>query len=402
MNLFGKAQAAAFASPIGQDRLVRKETALGFIREIEPPQEHIGLRLFAPWLEVATDDVIFQYIKADASGLAPARAEDAESELAQKDDTSLLEGRASVIDWSLKDHYTASDVNRYREIQAVVAQLEAGSLPLYVNSALTDWNTKIARDTVRRRRKLDNRIEWLIMSALADAAITYNSGKIKFTVPFGRPAAQSAGNAANDLSPYVTDGVTDWSDTTHDPIGFINTVKEVYFDLYGITFDRVLTTKKVIRRMINSDKFAQRAGLGFAVNGANVGVAPDLNYLVDGWGPDAAVQVVENATDVTFIPADSVYRTRPPGSNTVTNNRFFPEGRMVFLPSPGSVDQVDDTEIGFAKTLTSPHPEGNWTPGFYEWERETKDPWGQDVGAGVKAFPVFPHMDFTYAVNVTL
>jgi hypothetical protein len=64
------------------------------------------------------------------------------------------------------------------------------------------------------------------------------------------------------------------------------------------------------------------------------------------------------------------------------------------------VNSFVETEIGFAKTLTSPHPMGNWQPGFYEWERETVDPWGYDVGTGVKAFPVFPHMDLTYTLTV--
>ena len=35
------------------DRLVRKEVALGSIREKQPPQDHLGLSI-APWLDVAT------------------------------------------------------------------------------------------------------------------------------------------------------------------------------------------------------------------------------------------------------------------------------------------------------------------------------------------------------------
>src|SRR5687768_5114571 len=98
------------------DRLVRKEVALGAIREVQPRQELIGLAQIAPFLDVATDDVIFDYIKGGfQDGLAPARAEDAEAELAQKDDLLYGSGRAAVIDWSLKDKYTASDVTRYRE-----------------------------------------------------------------------------------------------------------------------------------------------------------------------------------------------------------------------------------------------------------------------------------------------
>lgn len=390
------------ATSIGQDRILRKEVALGTIRQIEPPQQHIGLQ-FAPWLEVAADDVIFSYLTGETDGLAPARAEDAESELAQKDDMVLGEGRASVIDWSLKDHYDASDVNRYREYLRVMTAIRNGDVPLTITSALEDFATKFARDAARRRRKLDNRINHMIMTGMATAAYAYNDGKIKFGVDWGRPASQSYANVANDLAKAtIVDGVMDWSGVTHDPIGQIEAVQEFMYDTYGIRIDRILTSKKAVRRIVNSEKFSQRAGLGAAYKANGTATAPDLNYLLDGWGPDAARQVVENATGVTFILDDSVYRTRPIGSKTVTNNRFFPEDEMLFLPNLDDMNEVDDTEIGFGKTLTSPHPEGNWTPGFYEWEKSTTDPWGQDAGTGVKAFPVFLHMDYTFAVKVLL
>ena len=378
------------------DRLVRKETALGVVREIVPPQNHIGLSLIAPWLEVATDDVIFDYAKGLTDGLAPARAEDAESELAQKDDTFVGTGRASVIDWSLKDHYTASDVSRYREALLIAEQTrDTLSLPLTVSSMTEGFLAKVARDTARRRRKLDNRLEWLIMTAISTGAIAYNDGKISFSVDFGRPAAQQAGNLANDLSiAGVVDGAIDFSGTTHDPIGLILGVQQYMYDTYGVRITRALASRKFLNSLWKSDKFRPITGFTDA--------SADPRYLVPGWGPQAAIRAVENATGLTFIEYDSVYRTRPIGSNTVTNNRFLPENKVVFLPDESDVAEFDDTEIGFAKTLTSPHPMGNWQPGFYEWERETVDPWGHDIGTGVKAFPVFPHMDLTYAVNVTL
>ena len=98
------------------DRLVRKEVALGSIRERPIPGDHIGLNQIAPFLGVDSDDVIFEYIGNNIQEtLAPARAEDAESELAQKDMFMGGEGRASIIDWALKDRYIASDVTRYRD-----------------------------------------------------------------------------------------------------------------------------------------------------------------------------------------------------------------------------------------------------------------------------------------------
>lgn len=390
------------ASAIGQDRLVRKETSLGAIREIDPPMEHIGDSI-APWLPVETDDVIFNYLTVQTDGLAPARAEDAESELAQKDNTTAGQGRASVIDWSLKDHYDASDVNRARELQRIVEAMQNGSLPLLAESGLQDWNSKVASDRVLRRRKLDNRREKLIIDAISDGQIVYNDGKIKFAVDYGRPANQLAGNAAFTVADAgVTAGVWDISGTDFDPIRFFTELSEWFYDTYGVRLGSAIGSKKIFNRFWLSDKFNQRAGLGAVYDNAGTPGPPDLLYATAGWSQAAARQVVEQSTDMTFREYDSIYRTRPIGSNTVTANRFLPTTRLVLLPKMEDLAEIATTKIGFAKTLTSPHPEGNWTSGFYEWEQSTKDPWGQDVGNGVKMFPVFPHMEYTASVDVVL
>lgn len=376
------------APKLPQDRLVRKEVALGFIREIGPPTTHRGLELLAPWLDVESDDVIFDYATGLSEGLAPARAEDAESELAQKDDTFVGIGRASIIDWSLKDHYDASDVTRYREALLISDRVaNTLELPLTIRSMTEGWEAKQARDTLRRKRKLDNRIEWLIMTALETGGISYNDGKIKFTVDYGRPANQhNQAPASGHL----------WNTTDADPIGDVLAMQEFMYDTYGVRMTRGIASRKILNAVINSDRFIARTGLAVAAGGTTL----DPRYLIDGWGPEAALAVLKRATGVDFIEYDSVYRTRNIGSTTFVNNRFLADDKIYFLPSEDDVDQISDTDIGFAKTLTSPHPEGNFTPGFYEWEKERRDPWGTDFGTGVKAFPVFPHMDLTYVMDV--
>lgn len=377
-----------FVSPaFPQDRLIRKEESLGMLREIVPPQDHIGLQL-VPWLEVASDDVIFDYAVGLAEGMAPARAEDAESELAQKDVLFAGQGRAAVIDWALKDHYNASDVNRYQEILRIVNQMQdGGNLPLAMSTVLGDFQAMVVRDDALRKKKLDNRIEWLIMSGLANAAISYNDGRIKFTVDYGRPADQVK--------------AVDYSTTTHDPIGDILRMQDFMFERYGVRMTRVLSSRRVINSFMNSDRFLARSGF---VVGGTPSAPIDPNYILDGWGPNAALDLVKRACGLKeWIEYDSVYRTRPIGSKTTTVNRFFPENRILFLPDEEDINSFDETEIGFGKTLTSPHPEGNWSAGFYEWEKDTgPDPWGRDRGTGVKAFPVLPHMDMTACFDVTL
>ncbi len=365
-------------TPIPQDRLVRKEVALGVLHEFELPQEHIGLTLFAPFQDVQSDDVIFNYTRGLTVGMAPARAEDAESEMAGKDD-SVGFGRASLIDWAIKDHYDASDITRFREAMILGGLAGAENLSLVTKSITEDWSNKLARDTARRKRQLDNRMEWLIMSAMDTGVISYNDGRILFTCDFGRPSAQQ------DFLPPST-GNHYWDQTTADPIEDMLTIKADARINKGVNLNRAVMSTRVYRTLRKSQKFVD------ALTGSNP------LYKVTGWGDKAAADFIANQVEMEIIVYDSVYRTRSLGSNTVVNTRFMRDNGVLFIPSDADVASLDDA-IGFGKTLTSPHPEGNWGSGFYEWERSTVDPWGYDIGTGIKAFPVIPHMDMSYLMT---
>lgn len=376
-----------FVSPtVSQTDLLRKEQALGVVREIVPPEDHIGLTLF-PFLAVDSDDVIFDYAKGLTTGLAPARAENAESELAMKDVQFAGQGRASIIDWALKDHYDANDVARYRDLLALADQAQGGVLPLTLQGQLNNLPALQARDTAERRRRLDNRLEKLIMDSISDGTVGYNDGRIKFLVDWDRPAGQEAQAPASGT----------YASTTHDPIGDINLIKRKMYNLYGIKLNRAICSNRFLNSLVNSDKFALRSGFVSGVTNAS------LPYILDGWGPQAAIDVIQRQTGITFIEYDSGYRTRAFGSSSApTFNRFLPENRVIFLPDESQIAQVDSSPIGLGKMLTAPHVMGNNASGYYEWTQDTTDPWGQNVGTGIKAFPVFPHLEYTYTMDVTL
>lgn len=374
------------------DRLVRKEDSLGAIREKPVDSNFLGLQV-CPFLDVDSDDVIFEYIKGGLQeGLAPARAEDAEAELAQKDELVYGQGRAALIDWSLKDRYSASDVTRYRD-SLLLQQRAAGVLSdLNFNApgrTTEDFQKRVARHDALRRRKLDNRIEWLIMSGLFDGTITYNDGKIKFTVNYGRPAGQHNQAPAGGL----------WGTTTSDPIGDLLAVQQTMLNTYGVMLRNGVISTRILNNIWKSERFL--AALGLPIVGGTPNKPLDPNYLgLNGYTPEGALRVVEQATGISFTVYDAFYRTRPIGGQTFTMNRFTADNKLLLYPGEGELGEIDDTEIGFAKTLTSPHPEGNWSSGFYEWEDETKDPWMHVRGSGIKAFPVFPYMEYTYTMDV--
>lgn len=383
----GPMPAQNFVAPgVTQSELLRKEQALGVIREIVPPEDHIGLQLF-PFLAVDSDDVIFDYAKGLTTGLAPARAENAESELAMKDIQFAGQGRASIIDWALKDHYDANDVARFRDLLQIADQVQGGVLPLTLQGQLNNLPATQARDTAERRRRLDNRIEKLIFDSLSDGAVGYNDGRIRFLVSWDRPADQQAQAPASGT----------YASTTHDPIADINLVKRKMYNRYGVRIRRAIVSNKFLNSLVNSEKFALRSGFVSGVTNAS------LPYVLDGWGPQAAIEVIKRQCDIEFIEYDSGYRTRPFGQNVApTFNRYLPENRVVFLPDEAEISQIDSSPIGLGKVLTAPHVMGNNASGYYEWVQDTTDPWGQNVGTGIKAFPVFPHMDYTYTWDVTL
>ena len=381
-------QQAQFNLPLPQDRIIAEETNLGLIRALEPPENHIGLQ-FAPWMEVPTDDVVFDYARGAGTGLAPARAEDAESELWQTDEYTGGQGRASVIDWALKNHYTASDVMQYRGfLETLEGARDSGNFPFYIRSITDGFAARMAREAAERRRRLDNRIEWLITTGLSEGKIVYDDGAISFTADYGRPADQ------HDIAPRS--GA--YNGTSHDPINDVIADVQAMKDRYGIDIDRAICSRKFLNSLFRSSKFLPLTGF---LPSQGIG-SSDLPYLAPGFGPAAAVAIVERETGVKFIEHDAVYRSKVYGENKFVQKRFIPENRVIFLPNEAQINEYNNTELGFGRTLTSPHPMGNFTPGFYAWEQETTDPWGHDVGTGVKAFPVFPVMETTFTWQVEL
>lgn len=383
--------------PTALERLIRKETSLGLIREQETREDFIG-NTIAPMKDVDSDEVTFAYLEdTGATGLAPARADDAESKLYQRDDFRAGEGRASVIDWALKDKYTASEVERYRQDLLDLEKTGgagAGQRIGTLQSNTEKFQSMLNRDALERRRRLDNRIEWLQVTPLVTGGLSYNDGDLKWDVDFGRPADQT------DQAP--TSGLWDFeTNPDFDVIGDLLKVAEDHYDKYGIELKRGIISKKKINQWYRSTKFRQlglfQAGLA---NPAQTDI--DLNYLGGAVTPQAAINYIQEQTGITFETYDAAIRTRPVGQpkSAAQMVRFMPEDRVILMPDSSGLAEFDNTEIGFASTLTSPHPEGNWASGFYEWEQETTDPWMFVRGTGIKAFPVFPYLQYTRTLKV--
>lgn len=399
-NAFGASSLPSMAGPVGgrsdhgypldYDRVVRKETSLGFIRQLAPPENHLWPTLI-PMMDVPTDDFVFDYVEPDiTAGLASARAQDAESELVQHDFWAGGQGRASIMDWANKDTYSATDVVNYRDAQRIMEAMNssAAQLPTTVQGVANDLPTKIARHAAQRVRRFHNRFEEILTKSLVNSQYAYNDGRMSFVVPWGRPAGQT--NQAPESGTYAGD--------THDPVNDLLAVQQYMFDTHGVVIDRVIGSRKAFSTFYKSAKFRMFTGFAPGTGVTNA----DLSYLMPGWGPKAALDFVQQQTGITPIVHDAVYRERSATDGTITSTRYLPEDVLIFLPAESSIAEIDTTGLGFGKTCTSPHIEGNMTSGFYEWEQMQRDPWQLTVGTGIKAFPVLPHMEFTYTLKLTL
>ena len=371
-------------NPLQQNQLLNKEVSIGAIREL-PVDERYIFPEYAPLTDIGSDDVFFQLGIPESYGMAPARAEDAEAVLVRRD-TSAGYGRASIVDWALKDRYSASDVTRYREWLNVASMALDGQLPLLAQQG-NQLAEKIAKDTVRRRKALDARLEKLFIEGLETGHTTYDDGRVMFDVDWQRPAAQTANTPPN---------TTLWTDAAggHDPIRDFIDVKTYMYDAYGTTVGEAIMSEKTLLLAVQSVKFAQ---MGLTPAGQISGVNVDPYYALGNYGLAAVKAKLEAATGIRIRTYDAGRRVRAWGSTTTTFQRFMTEGKIVFLPSSEDIAALNqDTDFGFAATFTSPHPEGGFTPGFYTWEEEEKDPWQLVIGTGIKAFPVMPHLKYTY------
>ena len=380
----GGSGTSQFSNGMSHDRVVRKEVNLGVIREMVVPEDLIYQQI-APLMPVPTDDFIFDRVTPHFStGMVPARAQNAESELAQHDYKAGGQARGSVIDWAHKDFYDATDVYNYRAAQDVLDRLGGTvNVPAYLQGSANDLASKMARDQADRVSRIHRRMNHIVMTSLSTGTYVYNGSGIAFETPWGQPADQ------RDITPASGDYDSD----THDPINDILAVQEAAFERYGIQFDRVIGSRKAFNTFFRSKKFIPRTGFTEA---QGIGM-DDMPYLVgNAWGPQAGLDFVMQQTGLTPIIYDSVYREGG------VAKRYLPQDQLIFLPSESSIRAFDSTAIGFAKTCTSPHPEGNFAPGFYEWEDSQKDPWQLVAGTGIKAYPIMNHMECVYSMKLVL
>lgn len=325
--------------------LYSQTALLGAIRDLSPKSELLYPTI-CPLKEVGSLQVIVDRVRP-VTGIAQKRSPDAEASLAPKDayKTDML----TLADWAIKERFSMNDVAYYRE----VANLPVESNPV-ANSLATTFRAKKDAAPTKLRNYLDNRLEWLAIN-------TYRNNLSEYGITtVGIPADQYNVHPSND-----------WNDLTNgNPLGDIDTWKELVRDRTGATLATCIMSSRVFQYLKQNTRFAQ------TFSGQN----PMYDWRI--WNNDAVKSFFKDQTEMDLIIYDGMYETKNLTTQVVTSTRFLPRNEVIFLPKA-----VSNEFSYLAAMLTAPHMQGNWQPGFYAWQEEKNDPPIYIVGAGIQAFP---------------
>jgi len=305
----------------------------------------IGLD-FLPFYDSATEETMWDIIRA-TNPLAKFRAVDGEAELVGRQ--AFDRAYADVVSIARKERFNMSDLRKIRE---------AGMLPVVdgkvsITSQLgAEAKRKVRQALERCKTAIDSRLEWMQINALL-GKITY-SGDVKFDVDYGLVATQKG------LTP-----TTDWSTVaTSTPLDDIMGWQKVVEDNCGIRPDVVIMSSQALQYIAQSAQMRDT-----------------LKYTSPVFSPNKTQSYVESELGISII----LYNTRYTDEEGTTTSRMLAEDKIIMLPSK---ELLPD---GIGDTARVGHALANYTPGYYTWTEEKKDPYAMFAGVGLDAFPRIIH-----------
>lgn len=323
-----------------------QKTMTAVVRKLENKGgKKIGLT-YLPFYDSATEELTWDIIKASAP-LADFRAVDGESKLVGR--LAFNRAYADVVSMSQKERFNTTDLRKIREAGMLLVVDGNTSLIAQMGAAAK----KKVRDALQRcKDAIDNRLEWLQINALLGKIDSPSTSRVKFSVDYGISAGQSG------VIPSVL-----WSTiATSTPLADIQDWQTTVLENTGVLLDTIIMSRKALSYILKST--LMKAEMAYT--------GPMLSLL-------KAQQVIEANTGIKIELYDSTY-TNADGS-TVT--RFLAENKIIMLPSNISDGIGDTARVG--------HPLAGYTPGYYSWTDEKKDPYGIEAGVGLDAFPRIKH-----------
>jgi len=305
----------------------------------------IGLD-FLPFYDSATEETMWDVVRA-TNPLAKFRAVDGEAELVGRQ--AFDRAYADVVSIARKERFNMSDLRKIRE--AGMLPVVDGKISMVAQMA-AEAKKKVRMALERNKTAIDNRLEWMQVNALL-GQITY-AGDVKFDVDYGLHAEHKG------LTPSVSWETIASSTPLDDIMGWQETVE----DNTGIRPDTIIMSSKALRYIAQSAQ-----------------VRDTLKYTSPSFSPDRTKSFVESELGISII----LYNTRYTNENGSTTSRILAENKIIMLPSK---ELLPD---GIGDTARVGHALADYTPGYYTWTQEKKDPYALYAGVGLDAFPRIIH-----------
>lgn len=332
-----------------------QKTMTAVVRKLENKGgKKIGLS-YLPFYDSPTEELTWDIVKG-VNPLADFRAVDGEAKLVGRQ--AFSRAYADVVSLAQKERFNASDLRKIRE---------AGMLPVVDGNAslisqMGAAAKKKVRDALQRcKDAIDNRLEWMQINALLGKIESPSTSKVKFSVDYGITPGQS-GVVPSTL----------WSTVASaDPLGDLLDWQQTVLENTGVLLDTVIMSRKALKYALE-----------------NTGLRTMMQYTNPMMSLTKAQQVIEENTGIKIELYDSTYTSEDGGTIT----RFLAENKIIMLAS-----NIPD---GIGDTARVMHPLADYTPGYYSWTEEKKDPYGIEAGVGLDAFPRIKHPEALFNATV--
>lgn len=323
-----------------QIKIYDRDTLLATVREMRPTGAHIGGGLF-PVESIGSDSVLYDVVTEVTGGLAEFRALDSEAELIGNDLYEQI--KVNTADIANKKRFNVTDFRIFREPGQNLSQRSV------VGEMRKTQKTKVNKALRTLRSRVDNRLEQLRMNAIL-GTVSQTSGKTRFSVDYSIPSGQTGQTPSINWDTVATatplDDLNAWCDTVEDTSGVRPT--------------RLVLSRTALLQVVKN--------AGYRDTFKQVGSFISRRKK--------AVDLIQAETDLEVTVYNGSYSTKSK-SNVVSVTKFLDNKKIILLPpyAPGV-------------TLVAPHPLADFESDFYGWEKTKEDPYSQEYGVGIVAFPV--------------
>lgn len=333
------------------------------VNNIPIPRNYIGLR-YLPYVPVSSAELTWDVLK-DEQNLAGLYSIDGK----------IMPGHEPIFGQMFADvcRIGGSRVvseDEYRKLRDPgMIGIETG----LVADLRAEAERKIAKKLAACNREVDATVEYLIMNAL-QGYISWPPPGLNTTPALGNAVFKLDYNFPSDHKINVSSnsdfGGYYWTDATNaDIVKAMEQSALVLEDDAGVDASNldVVMTRHVLKWALQQSKFVDIVKYTNPSGILNFGLAQ--GYLETTLG----IRIVIYSAQYTYRTVSAT----DPSDITINRVRFLNTNKVIVMPRG----------VKLGDMATSPSKANNWQTGKFTWNKEEQNPWRDEIGVGINAFP---------------